>query len=170
MSAGPPTSALDALETTLVIERELLQSLLFKLTQAKLVLASGESRFVGPAIEEVASVMQTIRGAEDKRSAAVAQVAAEWGVPSASMTLAYVADNVPPDRRDRFSALRYEFMDLTEEIEKITRENERLAAGNLSVIQGTISTLHQVTEVASGYDARGQLPSKVKPVRFDRSV
>jgi len=170
MSAGPPVSALDALETTLDVERRLLESLLFKLTQAKLVLSSGDVRFVAPAMDEVSSVMDTIRDAEAKRAAAVGRVASEWGLPAHQLTLAYLSDHGPEDRRERFSAMRYEFMELTEEIERITRENERLATGNLSVIQGTLSALHEVTEVAPGYDAKGQLPSKIKPVRFDRNV
>lgn len=170
MSAASSSRALDALETTLAAERQLLESLLFKLTQAKLVLGSGEARFVGPAIEEVAGVMESIRQAEQHRAEAVANLAAEWGVPAASLTLAYLADHGPEDRRERLSALRYEFMDLTEQIEKITKENERLASGNLSVIQGTLSALHQVTELGSAYDAKGQLPSSIQPVRFDRSV
>ena len=170
MSAGSPSAALDALETTLVMQRQLLESLLFKLTQAKLVLASGEARYVGPAVEEVAAVMDTVRDAENKRATAVAAVAMEWGIPAPSLTLAYLAEHAPADRRERFSNLRYEFMDLTEQIEKITKENERLATANLSVISGTLSTMHQVTELGSGYDATGQLPTSTRPIRIDRSA
>lgn len=170
MSAGLPSRSLDELEATLAIERQLLESLLFKLTQAKLILASSEARFVGPALDEVTTVMEVIREAESKRSAAVAKVASELGVPIAAVTLAYLAENAPDPIKERFSALRYEFMDLTEEIERLTKENERLATGNLELIQGTLNALHQVTDEGSAYDAKGRRSTQTGPVRFDRSI
>jgi hypothetical protein len=170
MSAASPSRSLDELEATLAIERQLLESLLFKLTQAKLILASSEARFVGPALEEVTAVMQTIRGAEQKRAAAVAAVASEWGVPAQAVTLAYLAEHAPIPHKERFSSLRYELMDLTEDIERITRENERLATGNLSLIQGTLNALHHATAEGTAYTAAGRLPSTTNPIRFDQSI
>jgi hypothetical protein len=49
MSAGYSMSALDALESTLEIERQLLETLLFELSQADFVVGSGEAHFAAPA-------------------------------------------------------------------------------------------------------------------------
>lgn len=173
MEAPATSRHLAALETMLALERQLLETLLFKLTQAKLVLAANETRFVPPALKEVQDAMADIERAEADRVRATAAIAADWGLELASVTLAYLAEKAPEPYRERFSAHRYEFMDLTKQIEQLSGDNQRLAAANLDMIRGTLDILYNVTDAdrGSAYDARGRSQGSERgPLRLDRSI
>ena len=166
-----PSPRLIALEQMLGLEHQLLEALLFKLTQAKLVLAANEARYVGSALHEVQEAMEDIKEAEERRASAVADLAEEWEIPAAVLTLAYLSDHAPPSMRERFGQLRYGLMDLAGDIEKITKQNQRLANANLETIRGTLDILHKVTESGGTYDASGRaLPAARRPRRLDTAI
>ena len=171
MEAPATSRHLAALEQMLGLERQLLETLQFKLTQAKLVLTANESRFVAPALREVQAAMEDIRTAEDERMKATAAIAADWGVHSKSLTRAYLADHAPEPYGARFRDHRYAFMDLTSEIERLSADNQRLATANLDVIKGTLDLLYDVTEQSDTYDAKGHRSDAARgPLRLDRSL
>lgn len=152
------------LADTLWYERRLLEYLLFKLVSANLVLIADDRRFVGPAIAEVDAVMNEIRRAESQRDSAVAEVARDFGIAPANVSLAFLADNAPDSLRATFEDHKATFMNLVNEIELLTRENRRLATVALDGIQGTLG-------FAGGdiYDAAGRATRTPDlPIRVNR--
>jgi len=170
MQAMAPSPRLATLERLLETERELLETLLFKLTQARLILAANEVRFVSQSLQEVQMAMDDIREAEAARSRAVTALAEDLGVPASQITLEYLAAQGPEPTRPRFSELRYRFLDLTQEIEKVSAENQRLAAAGLDAIRGTLSMLYDVTDEGVTYDRQGRLSQGPPPMRLDRPL
>lgn len=171
MDVRTPSPHLARLEQTLGHERELLESLLYRLVAAKQILAANEARFVPRALQEVQDAMEDIREAEAMRSKAVDALAAEWGVPAGRLTLGWLASEGPESARPRLQDLRYAFMDLTKEVEQLTQENQRLASANLESIRGTLNMLHRVTEDPGIYDASGRRSEIAKaPMRWDRAL
>lgn len=77
-------------------ERELLESLLFKLEEQELILAAGRSRWVQLAADEVEEVLGRIRHAGLGRAIEVTSVAEEWGAP-ADATLRELIAHAPTD-------------------------------------------------------------------------
>ena len=68
-------------------ERELLETLLFKLEEEQMVLAGGRTRWLTRAAREVENVLDTIRETEILRAVAAEEVAAELGLPERSIAL-----------------------------------------------------------------------------------
>lgn len=152
------------LADTLWYERRLLEYLLFKLVSANLVLIADDRRFVGPAIAEVDAVMNEIRRAESQRDSVVAEVARDFNVSPAMVSMAFLVDNAPESLRAIFEDHKATFMSLVNEIEVLTRENRRLATVALDGIQGTLG-------FAGGdiYDAAGRATRTPDlPIRVDR--
>lgn len=72
---------LNELSTVLWRERELLETLLFKLEEEELILASGRTRWIGRATREVEHVLDQIRGVELGRAVEADDAAREVGLP-----------------------------------------------------------------------------------------
>ena len=101
--------------TALWRERELLELLLFKLEQVRLVRRSGRTRWLARATREVHIVQQEIQRAELLRAAAVATTARELGLgaaPSLSQLAESAEDPWPDLLRGHHAAL----LDLTAEL------------------------------------------------------
>jgi phage antirepressor YoqD-like protein len=71
---------MDKLSQILMRERELLETLLFRLETEQLVLASGRTRWLMSTAREVDSTLTAIRETEILRSVASDQVAASMGL------------------------------------------------------------------------------------------
>jgi hypothetical protein len=171
MEESAPSPRLATLERLLDSERQLLETLLLKLTQARLLLAANEVRFVSASLQEVQMAMDDIREAEDARVQALTALADELGKLPSEITLEFLATQGPAATRARFRDLRYRFMDLTKEIEKASAENKRLAQAGLDAIRGTLSMLYDVAEDGGTYDRRGRVQSGPRnPLRLDRPL
>lgn len=103
-------------------ERELLETLLFKLEEEQLMLASGRTRWLARATAEVQAVLDAIRRAELARAVEVDALAAELGM-SPNPSLAKLAEHVPGSWSDVFRAHRQAFLDLTQEISALAEAN-----------------------------------------------
>lgn len=71
---------MEKLSQILWMERELLETLLFKLEEEQMVLASGRTRWLNRAAREVENVLETIRETEVLRAVAADEAAAEIGL------------------------------------------------------------------------------------------
>ena len=132
-------------------ERELLDTLLFKLEQEQLVLASGRTRWLMRAAREVESVLETIRQTEILRSVAADEAAAAMGLeynPSLR-ALAEAADE----------PWRTILLDHHEAFTAVTREIAALAEANRDLItagyRSARETLMTMGDAAEGYNAEG---------------
>lgn len=122
---------LAALAETLHGERRLLERLLFKLVEARLVLAADEARFLPFAMAEVEEVVERVRFGESYRRRAVKELAEAIEEDEERITLSFLASWAPDPYRTMFAEHRDQFMRLTTEIEQASVDNRRLA--NLAV-------------------------------------
>lgn len=101
-------------------ERELLETLLFKLEQEQLVLASRRTRWLMRAAREVESVLETLRETEVLRSLAADEAAASVGMDSNPSLRALAAAAPEPwrsillDHRDAFVAANREVREVAD--------------------------------------------------------
>lgn len=86
---------MDELVAALRHQRHLLERLLFRLTTVRLLLASGDERFLPLACEEVHRVAEALRRAEGTRHSAFVTAAAEVGGGGGRATLAELARTSP---------------------------------------------------------------------------
>ncbi len=156
------------LAQTLSAERELLELLLFKLVEARLILTSDEPRFVPQAMLEVESVVERIRFSELRRNEAVRGFAATVGADPDEITLRYLAAHAPEPYRTMFEAHRDHFHRLAGQIEQTTLDNRRLASLALQNITDTLGAIIGQPSF-SVYTATGSSRSAAehRPVRVD---
>lgn len=167
---SPSRERLEALADTLWAERHVVEFLLYKLTVAKLLLVADERRFVSASLSEVEQVVSRLRDAEERRQAALADVAAEWGRRPQDVTLSVLAEETAEPMRGVFEDHRKGFLELSVEIEETAAENRRLASGSLNSIQEALDAL---TGQATGptYTATGRTQSpQVGPSQWDQSL
>lgn len=123
---------INELSTVLWRERELLESLLFKLEEEELVLASGRARWVGRATREVEAVLDQIRGIELNRAVEADEAAREVGLAEGA-SLQGLAEAAPAPWND---LLRGHHVALT----VITSQIDALADSNREVLVQSVRT------------------------------
>lgn len=77
-------------------ERELLDLLIFKLTEEQLLLTAGHTRWLQHATSEVEQVVRRLRASDLSRAVDVAALAEQWDLDTAEPSLRHLADAAPP--------------------------------------------------------------------------
>ena len=160
---------LATLAQTLGAERELLEFLLYRLTQARLVLAADETRFVPQAMREVEAVVERIRFSEAQRTLVLRRLAGAVGSSETDFTLHHLIETSPEPYRTMFEQHRDHFHRLAGEIEQVTLENRRLASLAMQDLAQTLGALIGGAPSPT-YDATGGVVGGYaggRPERFD---
>ena len=132
-------------------ERELLETLLFKLEEEQMVLAGGRTRWLTRAAREVENVLDTIRETEILRAVAAEEVAAELGL-TANPSLRALADAVAEPWHTLLLDHHEAFTAATREIGALADANRELITSGYRSARETLMTLGDTTQ---GYDAAG---------------
>lgn len=146
---GPPGvprkvngTAMENLSLILWRERELLDTLLYRLELEQLVLASGRARWLMRAAREVEDVLETLRETEVLRAVAADEAAARLGLES-NPSLRALAESVEDpwrtilvDHRDAFAALTREITELADTNRELVTAGYRSARETLLAIDG----------------------------------
>jgi hypothetical protein len=130
-------------------ERELLETLQYRLEQEQLLLASGRTRWLIRAAREVEAVLETIRETEVLRAIAADEAAASVGLPPAS-SLRSLADaagepfrSLLVDHRDAFEAATLEITALADANRDLITTGYRSARETLMDLSGSVDGYSQ---------------------------
>jgi hypothetical protein len=150
--------ALEELSQKVWEERRIVTYLLFKLTVAKLLLASDERRFVADALAEVDKTVELLRSWESSRDQALRDLAAIWRVDPGQLSLPELARRSPPPFDYTFSEHLQAFQQLAAEIDEVTAQNRSLAGTSYDEVTRSIEMMTgpPVTTTTT-YDAYGHL-------------
>jgi hypothetical protein len=148
-------------------ERELLETLLYKLEIEKLVLASGSSRWLATAAKEVEAVLTAVRETELLRAIAADEAAASIGLAS-NPSLRALAEAVDEPWRSILLDHREAFVNYMQEITAIAAANrELLTSGQMAARE----TLLGLTEGTSTYSQDGSAVTRETSRRLvDQSI
>ncbi len=142
-------------------ERELLETLLFKLEQEQLVLASGRNRWLMRAAREVEHVLETIRQTEILRSVAADEAAAALGLEH-NPSLRSLAEAVDEPWRTILLDHHEAFLVATREITALAETNrELITVGYRSARE----TLMSFGDGVQSYNADGDAVSVGTPTQ-----
>lgn len=171
MTDDVPAHVLEGLADTLWQELHMVESLLYRMVVAKLLLAADEHRFVSAAIDEVEDVVGNLRQAEQHRLDALTAVADRLEVPVEDLTLAEITRLAPAPMRPVFADHRDAFLALTTEIEQTAEANRHLASTALGRLQRSLDALAGVDPAAT-YNAAGQpdRAAAMTPRQLDRAL
>ncbi len=123
---------MDELARLLGHERRLLERLLFKLVEARHLLAAGEAPFLPFAAAEIERATERLQVAELRRCMLVHQLAGHLDVPGEALTMRALAHDSPEPYRTIFSDHRRAFLELAAEIDDVAGQNRRLALPSLA--------------------------------------
>jgi hypothetical protein len=128
------------ISTILWRERQMLEQLLFKMTVEHLVLASGDTRWLVKATEEVELVLESIGRAELLRAMAVREAGAKLGLGPAP-TLRELIPAAPSPWDSVLQEHRNAFLELTAEIEELARTNRELIQRGATAVRQLLDSL-----------------------------
>lgn len=148
-------------------ERELLDTLLYKLEIEQLVLASGKSRWLASAAREVETVLDSIKETELLRAVAADEAARRIGLTS-NPSLRSLAEATDEPWQSILLDHRDAFLDYTRQIGEIAATNrELLTAGQ----QAARDMFLGLTESSDGYAHDGRAVVDERRHRLlDRSI
>jgi hypothetical protein len=132
-------------------ERELLETLLYKLEMEKLVLASGSSRWLATSAREVEGILDSIRETELLRAVVADEAAASIGM-AANPSLRALAESVDEPWRSILLDHRAAFVQYSREIMEIAASNRELLTTGQQAARDTFLGL---TETADSYSHTG---------------
>lgn len=158
---------MEKLSLVLWRERELLESLHFKLEVEQLVLASGRSRWLMHAARDVDAVLATIRETEVLRAVAADEAASAIGM-SSNPSLSALAEAADEPWSSIFTEHRAAFVSSTADITALADSNRDLISAGYRSARETLLSLGETTD---GYAADGT--ATAEPVRHrlvDRSL
>ena len=132
-------------------ERELLETLLYKLEMEKLVLASGSSRWLATSAKEVEGILAAIRDTELLRAVVADEAAASIGM-AANPSLRALAEAVDEPWRSILLDHRAAFVQYSREIMELAASNRELLTTGQQAARDTFLGL---TETADSYSHTG---------------
>ena len=156
------------LSASLWRERELLELLVFKLTEEQLLLTSGKARWLQYATQEVEQVMNKLRTAGLARSIEVASLAEDWGIDENSTLRELTVHSTDDMWRDILTAHLVSMTGLTREIQELRDLNMQYLR---VAIRSTQEALAQDGTASGTYDAKGVAETSLATARmFDLNL
>ena len=140
------------LSASLWRERELLELLVFKLTEEQLLLTSGKARWLQYATQEVEQVMQKLRTAGLARSLEVSNLAEDWGVDENSTLRELTVHSTNDAWRDILTDHLVAMTALTREIQELRDLNLQYLR---TAIRSAQEAMAQDGSASGTYDAKG---------------
>lgn len=153
---------MEGLSQILWRERELLETLLFKLEHEQLVLASGRTRWLLRCANEIEAVLATIRETEVLRAVASDEAAAAHGLTS-NPSLAGLAEAVEEPWRSILLEHRDAFVSMTAAITQLADLNRDLVSAGYRSARETILA---ISDGADTYSPDGTAVSEARPSRL----
>lgn len=151
-------------------ERELLESLSFKLEVERLVLASGRTRWLTHATRDIEGVVEQMRECELMRSIAADAMAEKVGL-APDPSLAALADAAEEPWRTILVEHRDALVQLAREIADLSEENSGLLSAGVRAAQETLSALGGLYgAVTEGYTPSGSAVVSSRSRLLDRAL
>jgi hypothetical protein len=168
--AEPELTSFAAVSSLLWNERELLESVLFKLTVQRLVLASGSSRWLARATDEVNAVVGRISGTEVLRAAEIDALAETLHLPHET-TLSELVAIAPEPWSTLLAEHRAALRSLVAEIEALGGEVRTLLSAGMKAIRETLDGLDSLGQAVGSYDATGATVNRASgPILLDEAL
>ncbi|MGZ4437605.1 MAG: flagellar export chaperone FlgN [Nocardioides sp.] len=144
---------MEDLSSVLWRERELLETLLYKLEVEQMVLAGGRTHWLATAAREIEMVLERVRDIELLRAIEVDTVAAELGLDP-NPGLHEIADRCQEPWKSIWLDHREAFTTVATEIQKMSLTNRDLLTAGYHAAQATLLSMN---ESAGTYDAGGSV-------------
>lgn len=157
--------SMEDLSSVLWRERELLETLLFKLEVEQLVLATGRSRWLPSAAREIEEILDAVREIELLRAVQADTVAAQLGLEP-NPSLREIAEACEEPWRGIWLDHRESFTTVAAEITAMAENNRELLTSGYKAAKATLLSL---SETPTTYAADGSTVTHRRTTLVDRS-
>jgi hypothetical protein len=157
---------MEDLSSVLWRERELLETLLFKLEVEQLVLATGRTRWLAPAAREIEEILDAIREVELLRSVEADAVAAQLGLDP-NPSLREIAETCDEPWKSIWLDHRETFTTVAAEISSMAENNRELLTSGYQAAKATLAAL---SDTPGTYGADGAAVTERRTSLVDRSI
>jgi len=159
--------SMQALNSLLWNQRELLETLIFKLEEESLLLTAGKSKWLPRATAEIQAVLDRVQEGELARAVESTTVALELGLDP-DVSLLELSEAAPKEWSETFAAHRMALIQQMAEVEVLTSTNRDLLSTSQRAVQEALGHLDSVT---GGYTATGAATSgESNPRLFDQNL
>lgn len=158
--------SMEDLSSVLWRERELLETLAYKLEVEQLVLAAGRTHWLAAAAREVEVVLEAIRDLEVLRAVEVDAVAEDLGLDP-DPSLREIADASEEPWRSIWLDHRDAFTTVAAQITRLSESNRDLLTAGYQAAQATLLSL---SESSGTYGSDGSVASSRRSALVDRSL
>lgn len=158
--------SMEDLSSVLWRERELLETLLFKLEVEQLVLATGRTRWLPTAAREIEEVLDAIRETELLRGIVADELASTLGL-APNPSLQQIADASDEPWRSIWLDHRETFTSVSAEITAMAENNRELLTSGYQAAKATLLTL---SDTPATYNADGSTVTERRTNLVDRSI
>ena len=167
LTTGLGAATVEKLSLILLRERELLDTLLYRLEVEQLVLASGRTTHLMRAARDVEACLDTLRQTEVLRSVAADEAAEEVGVHR-QCSLRELAEAAAEPWRTILLEHREAFVEITRQVSEMAGTNRDLITSGWRSAQ---ETLHALDDAAESYSPDGTAVATTPTNRLlDRSL
>jgi hypothetical protein len=157
---------LAGLSSVLWRERDVLESLLFKLDVQQLLLMAGRSTWLVRASAEIEAVLEQVGQIELERAVVFDAVAAEMGLESGP-SLNALAAKAPEPWRTLLNEHYRAFMELAAKIQGVTALNRELAAAGQDAADAVMAGIRGTAEPSLNiYDPSGEPEIRARAAAF----
>ncbi|WP_435299637.1 flagellar protein FlgN [Timonella sp. A28] len=147
--------SLQTLNSLLWNQRQLLETLIFKLEEEQLLLAAGKSRWLPRSTAEIEAVLGQIRESDLARAVESTAVCTELGIdPDSPLTV--IAERAPDQWSEILSSHRQALAQIMAEVEQLLSSNRELLSTSQRAVQEALSHLDGA---AATYNASGAASS-----------
>jgi len=158
--------SMEDLSSVLWRERELLETLAYKLEVEQLVLSASRTHWLAAAAREVETVLESIRDLEVLRAVEVDAVAEELGLDP-NPSLREIAEASDEPWRSIWLDHREAFTTVAAQITRLSESNRDLLTAGYQAAQATLLSL---AESSGTYGSDGSVASSRRSALVDRSL
>lgn len=167
---NPEIASFAAVSSLLWSEREMLEHVVFKLTEQRLVVGSGSSRWLAKASEEVAAAVAKVSGTEVLRAAEIESLAEVLHLPHET-TLGELIAIAPEPWSTMLDEHRGALRALVAEIDGLGGQVRTLLQAGMNAIRETLDGLDSLGSAIGGYDATGaSVGRRSGPILLDEAL
>lgn len=144
----PADRELSSLADVVWVERAVAEQLAFKLVALNLVLVADLRRYVGRCVDEVEAAWDQLERAEERRTAALEDLARAWDRPAASLELHQLAELAPEPWATVFADHRDQLRPILAEVAWASTDNARICGATLGQLDHDLGELRAALPVS----------------------
>lgn len=171
-STAKRTELFNALTGLLSRECDLVDKLVFKLTEAELLATAGEARFMGLMVDEIDAVTEELGSVELARGLLVSDIAHSAGLLSDDVPLSDLIVATPAEAVGPLTALRQRLLASTSGLGAATGRARASVDSRLGELHRVLDRIEPAVRSRGGYDrwGAGTAMGTQSPSRFDHSA